>query len=204
MRAFANVELNPSYFGAFHKYTRDSWSLHPVEQVSWEECRKALERVGLVLPTEAQWEYSARAGTETPWWCGSKRSLKDVANLCDEAYTRGFSTVLVPEDWDDDFPAHAPVGSFLANDFGLHDVHGNVFEWCRDWYVPYEGGHRTGDGTLIVQPSDDGPRYRVDRGGSFSDSAIAARSALRDRYAPDGRLNYVGCRPAMAIELGHR
>lgn len=83
--------------------------------------------------------------------------------------------------------------------FGLYDVHGNVSEWCQDWYAPYESGHRAGDGALLGQPSEDGTRHRVIRGGRFLRPAIYARSALRYKHAPDFRYYDLSCRPAKAI-----
>jgi formylglycine-generating enzyme required for sulfatase activity len=108
--------------------------LHPVEQVDWWECNETLERLGLVLPSEAQWEYGARAGSATPWSTGeAKESLSGAANLADryaqEHGGEGWESVEV---WLDDGKRPRSRRRFAPNDFGLHDVHGNVWEWCRD------------------------------------------------------------------------
>ena len=105
-----------------------------------------------------------------------------------------------PENWDDGFPVHAPVGSLAANGFGLHDVHGNVWEWCWDWYASYDGGHRAGDGALLGQPTDSGRRQRVNRGGGYNNPAVHSRSAYRFRDTPGLRNIALGCRPAKRIE----
>ncbi len=162
--------------------------------MSWEDCRDALHRVALVLPTEAQWERAARAATHTPWSCArNPESLESAANLADHAYERGFKSPTVSEDWDDGFAVHAPVGSFAANAFGLHDVHGNVWEWCRDWYVPHGGGLRPDDDAHPEQPT------RVYRGGCFSLPAVYARSALRFRLSPFFNNLGLGCRPSKSL-----
>jgi formylglycine-generating enzyme required for sulfatase activity len=96
------------------------------------------------------------------------------------------------ESWDDGYTVHAPVGSFSANRFGLHDVLGNVWEWCRDWYGSYEVNARAGDG--LRRPS--ASRSRVARGGSFGAGASAARSAYRFISTPEVRYNDFGVRPA--------
>jgi len=186
---------NPSTYGPGSKFGDKFHDLrHPVEQVSWEDCGDILGRLALVLPTEAEWEYSARAGTSTAWWTGSKKeSLEGAANLADSFCKKnGGPPSWQYEEWlDDGYATHAPVGSFAPNAFGLHDVVGNVWEWCRDGSGSYDLPWKAGDGEREVQRGRD----RVYRGGSFLDVAVGARSAERWRDAPGFRLN-LGVRPA--------
>ena len=98
---------------------------------------------------------------------------------------------------DDGYVSHAPVGRFLANPFGLHDVIGNVFEWCRDGMGDYESTTpRPGDGLREPTPLV----HRVFRGGSHGDAAGAGRSAVRFFTPPDYRGGNIGCRPARAVD----
>jgi formylglycine-generating enzyme required for sulfatase activity len=154
---------------------------------------------GLTLPSEAQWEYGARAGTGTAYWCGGDvASLQGVANVSD-AYARrhGGRDHQKPEEGiDDGSTMHAPVGSYRANPFGLHDVHGNVYEWCRDGYDSgyYAGSH--GPDPLAPASGDD---PRVYRGGSYRARAWPARSSVRSYYPPGMSGHALGVRPARAI-----
>jgi len=172
----------------------------PVEQVSWLDWDRELSRFGLLLPTEAQWEYAARGGTPTPWSSGAEiLSLEGVANVAD-AYAKqngGPSSWTFEEELDDGFTMHAPVGSFLDNPMGLFDVHGNVWEWCRDWSEKYHLQVRHGDGYRIVPRAK--RRERVARGGDFSALADDARSANRGAAAPETKDRAIGVRPSRAI-----
>jgi formylglycine-generating enzyme required for sulfatase activity len=173
---------------------------HPVVTLRWEDAWTICFRLGLVLPTEAQWEYACRAGTTTPWWCGSdKERLREVANLSDlydqiHEGPRGF----VYEPWDDGNAVHAPVGTYLPNGFGLHDVHGNVWEWCQDTHQASYADQipRKGDG-LRHTP---GWVEFMNRGGSFFEPAGHARSAARNvGLSTLGYFN-LGVRPARGIQ----
>ena len=195
---------NPSYFGPSNYATicnRDGkgWNaLHPVEQISWTECASLMERLGLSLPTEAQWEYACRAGTESVYWSGNaKELLFDVANVADTyAKTHGGGNWPVPyEAWDDGNTVHGEIGTYRANAFGLHDVPGSVWEWCRDQYLGYQASIHEGDG----EREGTSAVGRAFRGGSFSDVATFARSAMRTGSTPEHKDNSLGVRPARAI-----
>ncbi len=167
---------------------------NPVESVDWRMCDRLLTRHGMALPTEAQWEYGCRGGTTTPWNL-ELADLRKVANVADADAKRA-APAWNCETWPDGHVVHAPVGSFGANGFGLFDVHGNVWEWCREHYSDY-GSERSGDG---VRPdSADRSAVRVDRGGCFDYPAAGARSAARGSNAPSIRGNSLGLRPARLI-----
>jgi len=193
---------NPSQYGAGATFGGKKISLlNPVEQVSWEDCQEVLGHLGLVLPTEAQWEYAARAGTGTVWWTGDKKeTLQGAANLADGFARRNGAggAGWTVEDWmDDGYLLHAPVGSFKPNGFGLHDVAGNVHEWCRDWYGEYDMPVRPGDGERRVPVRE--VQDRVIRGGSYGKPAVSARSAYRGGSTPGYGGGLLGLRPAMVI-----
>jgi hypothetical protein len=172
--------------------------VHPVERVSWDECADVLRRLGLRLPSEAEWEYACRAGTTSTWWTGDEdRSLAGAANLVDlYCKQHGGPSSWRYEEWlDDGRLVHGPVGSYRANAFGLHDVAGNVWEWVEDTFQPsYEGAPT--DGSAWVVP---GTPERVTRGGGWRSPATSAASAYRGGMAPSSRINDVGVRPAMTI-----
>jgi formylglycine-generating enzyme required for sulfatase activity/predicted Ser/Thr protein kinase len=155
---------------------------YPVRFVDWFEASRALLRVGLELPTEAQWEYAARGGTTTAWWTGSDPALVSEA---------------------ENFAGHVvPVGSRRANPFGLHDVGGNVSEWCRDRFARYDDPTLpgTGERSGVVSPPE-----RVLRGGSYLCSeATELRSARRTVESPSARRNHYGLRPARRVERESR
>jgi formylglycine-generating enzyme required for sulfatase activity len=155
----------------------------PVEQVSWDDavefCRKLSELPGekstgyvYRLPTEAEWEYACRAGTTTAYSFGDSES-----ELGDYAWY----------DKNSGKTTH-PVGGKKPNAWGLYDMHGNVFEWCHDWYGDYPSGSVT-DPTGVASGSD-----RVYRGGSWYDYSVHCRSAYRGRNTPDLRGIHLGFR----------
>jgi formylglycine-generating enzyme required for sulfatase activity len=165
---------------------------NPVERVSWNDAQKWLTRHGLLLPTEAQWEYACRAGTDTIWSCGDvPEDLVRFANLAD---ITALGQPLKTEAWDDGHIVHAPVGSFAPNAFGCHDMHGNVSEWTLDLMRSYTVVPRPGDGLREGNPG--APVYR---GGAWSDHATKVRSSQRFAYTADHGMPIVGVRPARVL-----
>jgi formylglycine-generating enzyme required for sulfatase activity len=166
----------------------------PVENVSWNDvqefCRRLNEKLGLTgsngyrLPTEAEWEYAARAGTTTPFAFGQTIS-PDIVNY-DGNYPYGNGPKGLNRE------KTVPVGSLgRANNWGIHDMHGNVWEWCEDhWHDNYNGAPTDGRAWL----GQDMAAYRVFRGGSWFNGAVRCRSARRLRYEPGGRGDDVGFR----------
>ncbi len=190
---------HPSAYEAGRKYGRrarhETTPMNPVEQVSWQMGHRILTENGMVLPTEAQWEYACRAGTTTHWaW--PIEQLQLGANVADAAAKdMGLSTSC--EAWDDDHGLHAPVGSFAANAFGLFDMHGNVWEWCLDEVGDYAGQVRPGDG-LHLDVLFAG-NFTL-RGGSFGWSSFEARSSSRGAHEPTVRDTDVGLRAARLLQ----
>jgi formylglycine-generating enzyme required for sulfatase activity len=157
---------NPSQIQPFRDYGMYITSLrHPAENLNWQMCDELARDIGLALPTEAQWEYGARAGAKGPYPYGlDYRCLKSTENILDE-------TARVPArpggwkyaPWYDGFVDSAPVGFFAPNAFGLHDVLGNVPEWTHDWYGSYELAVAPGSGERLVKDATE----RVARGGAY-------------------------------------
>ena len=179
----------------------------PVCRVSWLDasafCRWLAAKTGerVALPTEAQWEYACRAGAATPLWFGAADAdFAPYANLADRTLravdTFGWglpSGAVQPwrpaaEGVDDGHRVSAPAGTFRPNPWGLHDMHGNVWEWTRSALRPYP--YSDGDG----RNAPDGETPRVVRGGSWYDRPGRSRSASRLEYAPWQRIYNVGFR----------
>jgi formylglycine-generating enzyme required for sulfatase activity len=171
---------------------------NPVENVSWTECHVLLGRVGLVLPTEAQWEYAARGRGDHPF--GEFDRFEEIAsraNWGDRNYDLWDNKPSV-DTLDDGYSGHASVGSFPPNGFGLFDVFGNVSEWCRDWYKDSCTDARVlpGSGERVPDLSDS----KVLRGGSFAHEAEPHRVARRFQLKPAHREHDIGVRPARALD----
>ncbi|MBI1382383.1 MAG: SUMF1/EgtB/PvdO family nonheme iron enzyme [Planctomycetaceae bacterium] len=177
--------------------------VHPVEQVSWVEARRALREFHLDLPTEAQWEYGARAGTTWPWSSGpTETSLDGAANLADRhAANHGGATAWTYSEWlDDGHTVHAPVGSFAPNPFGLLDMHGNVWEWVRDGQSSYSQPAAPVDGLRAELGDPELETARVlARGGGFFNPPQALRSSERYLMRPIQATRSLGLRPARAL-----
>ena len=164
----------------------------PVETVSWGECQEFIEKLRekdkklYRLPTEAEWEYVCRAGTTTPFHFGETIST-DQANY-DGNFTYGNGKKGIYRE------KTTPVGSYPANAWGLHDMHGNVWQWCQDWFGDYPQKN-------VVNPKGANTgSNRVLRGGSWSNDPRNCRSAYRYRYVPGLSNNRIGFRLCFFVE----
>ncbi len=140
------------------------------------------------LPTEAQWEYACRAGTTTATSFGDKLSGKQ-ANFKGKPYNEGEPGPSLNR--------ATPVGSYPANAWGLHDMHGNTFEWCRDWYhrkLPGGSDPDLHSAKNSATKSEHGGVSRARRGGCWADPAWPCRSAFRLRFEPERRYDHIGFR----------
>ena len=178
-----DIELEPSHFKGADR---------PVEQVSWydavEFCDRLSRKTGREyrLPTEAEWEYACRAGTTTPFHFG-ETITPDVANYdCNYSYKSGSKAKGSYR------KQTSPVKTFaFANAFGLFDMHGNVWEWCLDyWYESYHEAPTKGSAWL----TDSNSNSRVLRGGSWLNDPRDCRSAHREYGDSDTRFNRFGFR----------
>lgn len=169
--------------------------LCPVEMVSWLDGKRHLNWMGLELPSEAQWEFACRAGSDTPWPF-PEEDMREYANLRDQAYLETYSDKDGCLAWRDGFPAQAPVGSFLPNEFGLHDMIGNLWEWCLD---EFDGSYYARSPRRDPLNPPNGSVGRVERGGGYYNNDETARSAYRFHLPPSYADQSIGLRPARAI-----
>jgi formylglycine-generating enzyme required for sulfatase activity len=171
---------------------------HPVIYASWKDANAYIDWLNRItgktfrLPTEAEWEYAARGGTEEGryWWCEAQEPhcelIPDVENCRACESTNGFDGL---------GRRTLPVGSFAANPFGLDDIAGNVLEWVEDcWHSSYEGAPNDGSAWQEGGGGDCG--RRVVRGGSWYGTPVYLRSATRDRLLADSRDDTLGFRLA--------
>jgi formylglycine-generating enzyme required for sulfatase activity len=194
------VAITKSFYMGKYEVTQEQWQAlmggnpsefkgpkNPVEQVSWFDCQNFISKLkpkvnGLKprLPTEAQWEYACRAGSQSAYYYGNRG-----ADLWQYAWY-GESEGGSPH----------PVGEKEPNAWGLYDMHGNVYEWCSDVY---------GKSYYRVSPQNDplgsdSGENRVLRGGMWSTEAVDCRSALRGGITPSSRRGYGGFRAVLEIQ----
>jgi len=167
------LNANPSQFKGANR---------PVETVLWydaeEFCARLSRKTGKVyrLPSEAEWEYACRGGTTTPF---------------------NFGETITPEiaNYDNNHQGTTPVGSFQPNNFGLYDMHGNVWEWCADtWHDNYQGAPT--DGSIWLSSDES----QVLRGGSWGNYPRYCRSAYRSWFNPGSSNYYDGFRAVCSVE----
>jgi formylglycine-generating enzyme required for sulfatase activity len=177
--AWSRASLQFGIGGFFSGAARDP-NRGPVVLVSWSDadafCRRLSERENATyrLPTEAEWEYACRAKSTTEFFFGD-----DAGKLGDYAWYS-----------DNSGNKTHPVGQLEPNSWGLYDMHGNVWEWCQDWFGEYPSNP-------VVDPKGpDKGEYRVLRGGSWYGDARYVRSANRGRYSPGLRDYDIGFRVA--------
>jgi len=183
--------VTPCVLGA--QYTNGKWhpapgkGNHPAVRVSWFGAKAYCDWEGGRLPTEAEWEYACRAGTTAPFHTGKNLPTSHAnynGNFPYAGYAKGVN-----------LKRTQPVGSYAPNAWGLYDMHGNVWEWCSDWYISGKLANSTFSNH--PKPSSRWP-YRVLRGGSWSVSARGCRSAERYGYGPGNHDNDIGFRLAFS------
>ncbi|MCH9047028.1 MAG: formylglycine-generating enzyme family protein, partial [SAR324 cluster bacterium] len=177
---FQNImKFNPS---------RDKAPNQPVEKVTWFQAQEYCKKVGKRMPTEAEWEYAARAGTTTKYSFGKYSNLlMNYGNYCGGVCAGGYSLGWVDKD---DSLEIAPVKKYKPNPWGIHDMHGNVAEWVNDWYGGFQG---------LSENNPTGPESgneKVVRGGSWKSGASETASASRDKINPSTSYDTIGFRCA--------
>ncbi len=189
-RKYKSKHISKDFKG--HSMNGDS---QPVQYVSWNDatayCGWLSGRSSgtYKLPTEAEWEYACRAGTSTVrYWGDDDSSMGRYENVYDRTGKAESNFPWDAAETTDGHKVTAPVGSFNANAWGLHDMIGNVYEWCSDWYGEYSSASTT-------DPKGPGSgSSRVFRGGSWGSSAGGCRSATRGRGNPAGPSGFHGFR----------
>jgi len=193
------IRIDRPFYMAAHQVTQEQYAAvvgdnpstfkgdkRPVENVTWEDaanfCQLLSERTGRTvrLPTEAEWEYACRAGMTAPFSTGATITAEQANFNASLPYGDG--------PVGENRARTTDVGTFPPNPWGLYDMHGNVQEWCQDWYGPY-------DAASTLDPSGPaGGEQRVLRGGSWRSPPDRVRSASRDASPPDGKGRQIGFR----------
>ncbi len=160
----------------------------PVERVTWHEALAYCKKLGKRLPTEAEWEWAAKGGTDSAFAWG-ENALSKKANFCDRHCPKRWRE----SQFDDGYRHTAPVGSFPANGYGVFDMAGNVYEWVQDWYD---------SDYYRISPNDNpkGPvkgKRKVIRGGAWINYSVGVRPSDRTDAKLKKRLNFVGFRCAL-------
>ena len=194
---------NPSFF-----HPKNGGSLdHPADQVRWSDAREFCKKLSALpeekkagrtyrLPSEAEWEYACRAGTTTPFNVGETLSSKQANFNGNFPYGRAEKGPFLRKT--------AKVGSYPPNAWGLYDMHGNVLQWCNDWYDPdyYKKSPKEnpkGPEKGVVATSFDSHFFVVVRGGCWLDEGRACRSARRFRLQPTEPYRWAGFRVACDV-----
>jgi formylglycine-generating enzyme required for sulfatase activity/serine/threonine protein kinase len=196
---------------ANYSWRNVGWSqtdAHPVLNVTYSDAAKfcrwlqnKVEDLSPHLPSEAQWEYAARAGSRSRYFSGDDpATLLGYANVGDRARERDFIFNVQGDrrffDFDDGYPFTSPVGQFKPNALDLYDMAGNVWQWCEDWYDPNAYDNPIGN----ELPRDEGEKkYRVIRGSSWCWGPKHARCAFRECDEPNRRTSGGGFRVALRI-----
>ncbi len=197
------VNLSKGFWLADSTVTQEFWQLvmgknpsgfkskkRPVENVSWKDAQQFIKKLNKLvpelsirLPSEAEWEYGCRAGTTTPFSFGDNITSGQVNYDSRSPYNDGKK--------DEYREQTVEVKTLPCNSWGLYEMHGNVLEWCQDWWQEDLGKDS------VIDPQ--GPKkgeFRVLRGGSWFDDGGLVRSAIRGRFLPGFRINYFGFRLA--------
>jgi formylglycine-generating enzyme required for sulfatase activity len=199
------VTLTKGIYMGIHLVTQEQWkevmgdnpsdfrgnTSLPVDQVSWDDCQEFIKKLrekdkkAYRLPTEAEWEYCCRGGTTTPFHFGKTISTDQANYFGSGVYGNGKVGAVRMRT--------TPVGRFPANAWGLHDMHGNLYQWCQDWYGDYPQQD-------VVDPQ--GPEkgeFRMLRGGCTASFPVDCRSAYRNRCRVE-RSRYFGFRVCFCLD----